>query len=482
MREIIRTISSRLFVVSLVTSFFVSLLFLTGRFDQDFFSFYYIGRGVTEGMHMYMDFAHNKGPVLYTFFAFLNLIFRSNYRLAAIFASTLLDTISIYFLFQLMKSWFGYRFPRNKIKSFIIVVLSVLYLKSFSMGGSSGGVYSETIALALLAPSLYVLEKRPLVSGVLFSLSVLSRPTLLFFMAVYLLKLYLGNRSLRDVMRFLGGFLLTPALLFLVFLFDGSLYYVMKNVYYYNFNYANTVRDTYLTQLLATVTNRLRILLSIVIFIVLSVLYYLTGRDSKRQKALVLVLSVVSLGSTFVGGYFYYHHFVQFSFAFFVIIFLAINKTILSRNKISVYVAGLPLVVSFIIPFYGFTLTKPHSPALDEFLRTKVVSNDQKKYWAVVPFYPKLYIDFDKRSPDRYYSTFFLSDYYNEGGYFDKNLHKNISKEKLKNTYFLFINKSKRDENMIIEYKADYSNIFKLKFVDSYSDEFAEVEVYESTI
>src|SRR3989344_3272691 len=88
-----------LFLVIIITSFLVSLSFLWGNIDPDFFSFYYIGRGVAQGKDMYVDFADNKGPVLYFFFSVLYLFFKNNYKLALIVTSTILDTFFSFFFY-----------------------------------------------------------------------------------------------------------------------------------------------------------------------------------------------------------------------------------------------------------------------------------------------------------------------------------------------------------------------------------------------
>lgn len=466
----------------LVINIFISLLFLRGRIDQDFFSFYYIGRGVSQGLDMYRDFAHNKGPVLYLFFGFLNYIFKSNYRLAIVLSSSLLDTISVYFLFKLFGSWFNFRLTDNPYKRLAIVGLVVLYLKSFSIGSFMGGVYSETLAFALLVPSLYLAEKKTFSSGILFALSVLSRPTFLFFLLVYVVRLYIKKRNLHQIFKFALGFLLPISLFVLIYAVNGNLNYVLSNVYSFNFNYAQTVGGLYWPHLIRTTSIGLRMLFSLLITFLFVFYYIFFGRVPKERKLFVFTLLIASLGATFVGGLFYFHHFIQYSLVLFTTIILVIKSKGLFKSPFAIYIVTGPLVAALILNYFFFVFTKPVDAGFQSFIKEKHITNSNKEYLMIIPFYPKLYIDFNKSSPDRYYSVFYLSDYYNKDRDFDRNLHETINKEKLRNTLFLFVKTKPGDEWLIKEYKMNFVEIFKLKYVDSYSDETLEAEIYESAI
>lgn len=77
--------SKKLILIILCLSLPFSLLLFNGKIDPDFFSYYYIGRGMNLGMDMFKDFADNKGPIQYLFYALLYKIFNNNYRLALFF-------------------------------------------------------------------------------------------------------------------------------------------------------------------------------------------------------------------------------------------------------------------------------------------------------------------------------------------------------------------------------------------------------------
>lgn len=167
-----------------IVSAIISLLFYWGRIDSDFFAFLYVGQGILDGNDMYRDFADNKGPVLYLFFAFLRLIFGNHYAAMLFVGSAILDAATIVLVFAIIKRVWGVAIPMTRAPIIIaFATLSVAWYKSFFLGYFPGGIYSESIAIPLLLGSvLMVSNNKPLKGGILFSLSVLTRLSMIFFL------------------------------------------------------------------------------------------------------------------------------------------------------------------------------------------------------------------------------------------------------------------------------------------------------------
>ncbi len=183
-----------------IFGFVISLFVFLGKIDQDFFAFYYIGRGITEGLNLYRDIAENKGPVLYWFFAFLFKIFKANYSGALFFSNWLLDTVSIFLITKLLSKWIKYDFTPRTFRKVLLLLFIVLYYKSFSIGMVMAGTYSENIALLLLVVSLLFYEnKKNLISGIFFGLAVFCRQTVFFFSLFYLYRLIAEKKANKDL-------------------------------------------------------------------------------------------------------------------------------------------------------------------------------------------------------------------------------------------------------------------------------------------
>ena len=88
-------------VISLAGSFYL----LKGNIDQDFFSMYYVGRGVAAGQNVFRDFSDNKGPLVYWFFAGLFKIFGYNYTTSVFWGLVVLDAIGIFLWLEVVSKW-----------------------------------------------------------------------------------------------------------------------------------------------------------------------------------------------------------------------------------------------------------------------------------------------------------------------------------------------------------------------------------------
>jgi len=474
-----------LFVFILFISLSVASLLFIGEIDQDFFSFYYIGRGLNQGLNMYRDFPENKGPIFYIFMAFLYRLFRSNYSIAVFFANGFIDAISIFFLCKLLEKKQLFRLPTKrlkdfltlkKLKDFLTLFFLILYYKSFSIGMYLGGFYSETLAFCFLLICLYQQEnKADFWSGFFFALACLCRPTVVFFF-LYILIRYLFSEKPQKKMVFLAS-AISAGLVVMTYLFiKGDLYYFFKNQILLSLIYPRTVKDKYFSTILYTSILELRIFLSLIFVTFVGGGYLLNQKNKKKEKTIFISLLISSLASTFVGGVFYFHHFVQFTFLVIFCWFILVkfwSKSPL-RNFFS-FTIVIYLVVGCLCYFFSdYKWDLASRIFLDRYLN----GPDSKKYLFVFPHYSKFYFDYNKEAPDRYFQFFYLSSVYNQAADTDREIHSKADRERIKNTVFLFISRHEVEQSLKEEYLGYFKEKFGLNKIDSYQKNSLRLEIY----
>lgn len=468
------------FIFVFILSLLISLLFLRGRIDQDFYSFYYVGRGMADGMDMYRDFADNKGPVLYWFFSILNNLFGNEAHRALIISSTVIDAITVYVIFRLIEKWQLLVSLREVSKVIFFLGFSTIYYKSFSMGVFMGGFYSETLAFCLLILSIYLLETRKnFLSGSFFAFSVLTRPTTVFFLPVLLVLIVRNSQILKKFFLFLTGTVLgLGGTLGGYLLGGGRVEYLYHNLIVFNLAYAKTVSGYYWEQIITTVYFEARIAVSIILVLFVFVAYLKRKLIFRYDKWFILILFISSIASSFVGGLFYFHHFVQFS-----LIFLCCTSLLLKEHRKLILTMFVGISAScLLINYLGFAVSRREDSGQVNFIKDRVFQKQANKYFMVVPYYPEYYIKFDQSSPDRYYQSFYLSDYYSKNASQERLIHQRLDKQKLAKTTFVLIKNNAFDSVICQEYLENFGKIFQLKLVDQYQSSGSSVDVYVSEI
>lgn len=468
--------NKNLFLFLLLGSFLISNLFWFGTIDQDFFSHYYVGKGFSQGQEIFSDFAGNKGPVQYIFFAILYSIFKDNFGFALIFGSTIIDSISLFIIFKIIQRDWAFKWFRNRYINFTFLGICLLIYKSFSIGTIMGGLYSENLGMLWLVLSLWYLgKKKSFLSGILFSLSVLTRLTYLFFVPFLILEFFLKNKGVKKLPGFfIGG--LTPLVIFIVwFTLNGEIYDFFYNTFELNLSYAKTVRQSHLHTIFSVISAEPRILF--IMILIAAVLFLSIFSKNKLQKKLALImLFISSFLATFVGGNFYYHHFFQFNLVSLITISSLKN---FPNLKVS-FAPILFLIISSVALNYFFYVQSPEAEISHlKHAPPKIKEVEKSQNLLVVPYYPIYYILYDKKSPDKYYSYFFLSSSFNQNNKAHIEKHKLIKKDRLDQTAFLFVTRSGYDKKIIDEYKKNFAKEFNLGKTNEYLDGNARIEIYE---
>lgn len=421
------------FLLVAIIGFLISLTLFYGKVDPDFFSWYYVGRGVSLGMDMFKDFAENKGPVLYFFFSFLYKVFGNNYRLALVFANWLLDTIAICFLIHLWEIWLKRKVELKNLGNLLFLLFVIFYYKSFSIGSFTGGVFSETLAIVFLLASFLFLEKgKYFLTGTLFALSVLSRQTFFLFIIFSITKIWLNNKDQQfiKVTRFLMGGIFFLVVTLCLSAYYGSLNDLVGNMVLFNSSYISVIGRGLLVNIIYISYLELRIFLTA--FFTLFFLFLLLKKAELKQISWLLFLFLSSVLATLVSGIFYFHHFLQFA-----IFFLTLCAFLLKKNsKFLTITLTLIFIFGVTVNYYFYLNTVEEKI---NFIQTSKCKESllAQNYLMIVPYVPRLYVELNRQSPDRYYQPFFLSSWYNRQADKERQKHLLLKKDKLANTVFV---------------------------------------------
>lgn len=469
-----------LFITILLGSFLISNLFWFGPIDQDFYSFYYIGQGVSEGHRMYADFAENKGPILYIFFALLYFVFKGNYIWALIFGATIIDALSLFVIFKILERNFKFVWSKNKALNILFIIFCLTLYKSFSMGYNMGGLYSENLGMLLLVLGYWALgSKRYISSGIFFSLSILTRLSFLAFTPLFLVEFIFSKKDRKKILRFIIGGLIPLILSFIYFHATNDLKDFFYSSVTQNFGLLKLNSNLPLSILLVSLSQT-RIFLTLTISSIIVVIIVLSKKQLK-EKAILSALFIGSVASSFAGGYgniFYYHHFFQFNFL--AIATLSLIATL--RNTRTFFIPILSILAFFIFLNYYFFINSSFKNFQAVKVSHPVISEiSSKKYLIVTPHYPMYYFIYDKKAPDRYFQYFSLSKYFSKDT--EKNIarHLRLMDKKTSQTAFMFVNRGSSDRKIIEEYKNNFEKEFNLKKINTYHDLDATIEIYESS-
>ena len=375
--------------------------------------------------------------------------------------------------------------------SFFITLL----IKSYSIGTFTGGVYSETVAFFFILSSLLLVErKKVFFAGILYSLAILTRPTTIFWGIVPLVWFLSKGEKLAIFLKFFVGSIVSflSVILFYVVL-GGRLDYLIDNLLVFNSGYSRLIKTDYLRQLVLNISSETRLFLSIIL--VIPLLYFsLLNNKLIEYKFLIFAIFFASISSTFVGGLFYFHHFVQFSLIVTIAMVLIIalsfrgnsalqGRKIIPETRMSHLLASvlLLLFISEVGSYRHFLFSEDRDSDLtrvQNFITNHKDLLDSKEYLMVVTYYPQLYFTFDKLSPDRYFQPFFLSRRFNILAEKDIKRHSKLNKETLDNTLFLIVSKNEFDGWYKEEYLTNFANKFGLKNVAGTSNDHEEVNLY----
>lgn len=472
-----------IYALLFLTSLLISTLFYFGKVDQDYFSYYYVGRKVLSGSDMFVDVLDNKGPFLYLLFAFLNLVFKDNYMEALVVSSAIVDFLVVVFGMKLTQIWICTNKEDFIKHNWIVLFFLLLIFKSFSIGVSMGGLYSEAIALLLVIFSLFLFEKnRNFMSGVLFALAVLTRQTVLFFGLMFVGELFFSSK--REVLKKLiptsTGFLVVILSLLIVLARLGNLSAFYQNYIILNLRYASTVADIRNIGIIAVLFYETR-LLFILLFIVFVAIHRIIYKGVKDRLTIILLLLLLSSTlSTFVGGLTYFHHFSQLGLLFFyVLLFRGRSKGVEVTRYVLILMVGFFTLLSYLL---FVTPSGAQAEKIEGFVLNQT-SKLNPRYIQAIPYYPKFYIITGKDSPNRYYNSGFLSEYRNRGGkYQEISNYKMTDKARIADTMFVFVWGNGEELLRTKEFKKDLGDFVRLQFVDSLSLDGVGVEIYISAL
>ena len=464
-------ISNRtLFLIITLLSFAVAGFLLFGKIDPDSFAYLYIGRGVVGGQDMFVDFADNKGPVLYAFFALLYFVFGNNFNLAILFGNAILDAFAIYFLFRLL-SIYGFKINKLTIYKLALILFFVLLYKSFSISYFLGGLYSEQLGMMFLVLSLWKYEKKNyFISGLLFGLSILTRVSFLLFIIIFPAISLIRKYKISSIASFGLGLSICIASTVIYFALSGSLNDFIYNNIFINLQYSSATTDIRWLRLafMSFIETRIIFVFLYVTILIVIGLFLSKGKD-KSQLLLITIIYIASVASTFPGGIFYAHHFIQFMLITFIVFSFFAKKVFW----------GLPIVLLFwfVIANYLVYLAMPKQTF------SKSISEvERAEYIMVVPFYPQFNFVYNKKSPDRYFHGFYLFDVFNKNSIKDIERHKLISKDKLKKTVFMMVEFNSEDKLLNAEYLRKFGKAFKLTKQKVYDYENGKIEIYSSDL
>ncbi len=481
-----KIIFSKYSIILFGFSLFFSLFFLISKIDQDFFTFLYIGRGLSKGFLMFKDFADNKGPVLDLFFWFLYFLFKENYLLSIIVSSTLIDWLAV--LFAIKSSEIILNKDKlidieNKKSLFLLFVLVGLY-KSFNLGQMGGGLYSESLGMLFVFISIYcVLTKRNFFSGIFLSLALLSRLTLIFY-AIFLFTSSFGNFlkieenffvKLKRFLSLIFGVLLVIVLFGFYFWKSDILVDFLNTTIFSNLNYGGSVSlINKFAYFIYTAIYQIRILILTFIVLVVSILIVVKFNINNRLNYIFMFIS--SFLATFSGGIFFYHHFIQFTPIIFLVLFCCLYMDKAKRRTMLVYLLSALVFVNYVCAIFNKDKFDDLSLLMSQ------INHEYKNftYWQIVPYYPEYYIFNEKYSPDKYFITFFISRYFTVDPSKESEVHKKITEEKLCKTLFVFINQNKFDYLVSEDYLNSFKDKFRLVQIKSYVQRNTTVNLYES--
>ena len=471
--------NKNLFLLLLLSNFIASLFLLFSVIDQDFYAYLYFGKGVANGLGIYKDFADNKGPFYYVFFAIFYLLFKNNYTLGLVLTSTFIDALCVFLMFKIVQRDWSFIWFKKDLINIILVVFCMLLYKSFSIGSIVGSFYSENLGMLLLLLSIWYLGKKySIISGVLFSLSVLTRQTYLFFAPYLLIQMFFKYKNPKQFMGFFLGGLIPLGIFTVWFWLNKELKDFFYNVFTFNLNYAKATKNSHNISILFRISFETRILITIFISLLYTLLELLSN-DKQSKKLTLITLLISSILATFMGGIFYTHHFIQFS----LIAFIAITSLVYFPKLKQTFLLLLFLLLLFLIfNFYFYFEQGRNSSNHLNPSTTNITEINDKKYMVVMPYYPVFYINYNKTAPDKYCSYLFLSSYKNINNKSEIKRHQNLDKNKLSDTVFIFVTGNDGDKKLIKEYKNNFTNKFKLVKLNEYYSNNTQIEIYESTI
>ncbi len=469
--------SKIVFIFSLLISGLISLLFLAGTINPDFFSFLYIGQGVLEGGDMYRDFADNKGPVLYLFFALLRLLFGEHFGAMLVIGSAALDGITAFLLFKIITDVWHIKLPTRTPLLLLILLGAVAWVKSFSMGPLPGGVFSENIAIPLLLGSvLLTVKNKPFAGGLVFALSVLTRLTSAFFI-IYLFALLLQQRNKKNLLLFFVG-TLTPTILFSMWFFvHGSFSDFINHMLLWNISYGYQTTAEKIASIFGLARMAPHVGLSWIIVGVGTLIATLTQPASEKRIALALYVS--SLLSITAAGIFYIHHAMQLILAFFFSLTL-ISRLIWGRTLTIVCVTLFSLLLPLNYAAYAYNggplsrLSLQHTPP--------VIKEIENLPYLHMIGDPRYYFLYHKKSPDPYFIPDMLKSSLSAESQRNIEHHKALSPELIKKTAFIAVEQYAPDIKATQEYLDTFSQTFALVERARYFDGDARITVFVSEL
>jgi len=200
--------------------------------------------------------------------------------------------------------------------------------------------------------------------------------------------------------------------------------------------------------------------------------------SSKKIGFLALVAS--SVLATFVGGIFYFHHFVQ------MMPVLGMSYILRPKNKVLQMLFGWIGVFAVMWVGVGFLIYVFDSDSeIDNLQSAAPVIEEMrnKKYMVSVPFFPRLYIDYGLPAPDAYFFPGWILkelDLPNREIHLQRHL--GLEEEKLRETLFLMVYRSEREKVEVDSYIKDVGSRFRIVKRNDYVFGDAKIEVWESEL
>jgi len=465
-------------VISLAGSFYL----LKGNIDQDFFSMYYVGRGVAAGQNVFRDFSDNKGPLVYWFFAGLFKIFGYNYTTSVFWGLVVLDAIGIFLWLEVVSKWVE-QITGSWGRSWGGEIIVACLYKSLNVGQLMGGIYAETLGMVFLALAWWSWQKEKwLVSGAFFGMAVLSRQTLVVWGMVFGWWWIKKVINQQEIIKF-GMGLCGLVLAFIIhILATNSFMDVWHNLVAYNLSYASAVGSMgwnfKLDNLFKLLFSEPRLWVMILMLVPGILSIGMSGKLSREGKLRGGIIVLSGLVATFWGGVVYFHHFLQL---------IPVAALIISLGLKWGY-RWLPwyLLVLLIAVVFGFQKTNGNDRR--EIGWRKITGSleilaREKRYLMVVSYHPQLYFDVKKIAPDRNYHTFFLSRTYNPSDDYYREGHMKLKadRERMQQTLWVAIVRGSPND-IVRDYFKEYRDEFGLVEIQSFQVGEDVVSLYEAKV
>lgn len=366
-----------LFLIIVALAFASSFTFWSKEYSigTDSSVFQYIGDAIMRGEMPYKDAFDHKGPLLYLYNYFGNLIL----KLRGVWIFEVLSVV--------VAVIFGYKIARiflGRILSLVAVIVAFSGYFHFVQGGN----LTEQFALPFIFVCLYIFMRyfhaksskiSTLICGICFGAVCLLRPNMIALWAVFVALIFfmeLKKRKFDFAIFFTLGFALIVTPIFAWLYFGGAFRDFINQYILFNFVYSNAVNFGEKVDMFFTFLRTEPLMILSFIFVALK---------AQKQKRVFdyafLAFIILTLIATSMSGRPYYHYRCVFLpiYIYGVAVFIEfiLNELRDSKNLRAISISVL-ICALIITPFYKAIRSSINTIATQEFLPKLAVPKDYK--------------------------------------------------------------------------------------------------------